>query len=194
MERAWERAQWTSLLYSQARFTLETSITDKNWGSDMTENKNSAAGNPVRTAWGRARLGTRTVPAMMPAIPLGILLAALIAAAAALAGFAPQQPLLGAAIVAALLALPMCALAWAFLVDRDSLEGAASRPEESVESRWYDNAAAGAFHDLLIFSGLGTAVLFLTPLEIEGSVGLLAVSVVGMLSAGIRYTVNRRRG
>lgn len=160
----------------------------------MTENKNSAAGNPVRTAWGRARFGTRTVPAMMPAIPLGILLAVLAAVAATLAGFSPQRPLLGAVIVAALMALPMCALAWAFLVDRDSLAGAANRPEESVESRWYDNAAAGAFHDVLIFSGLGAAVLFLTPLEIEGSLGLLAVSVAAMASTGVRYTVNRRRG
>ena len=58
---------------------------------------------------------------MVPAVPLGILLAALVAAAAALAGFSPQRPLLGAAIVAALTALPLSALAWAFLVDRDSL-------------------------------------------------------------------------
>jgi hypothetical protein len=37
-------------------------------------------------------------------------------------------------------------------------------------------------------------VLFLTPLDIDGSVALLAVAVAGMLSMGVRYTVNRRRG
>ena len=160
----------------------------------MTESKGNAEGNVVRTAWGRARFGARTVPAMVPAVPVGILLAALLAAAAALAGFSPQRPLLGAAIVAALTALPLCALAWAFLVDRDSLKGAAARPEESVETRWYDASAAGAFHDLLIVAGLGTAVLFLTPLQIDGSIALLAVTVAGMLSMGVRYTVSRRRG
>ena len=160
----------------------------------MTESNGNAKGNPVRTAWGRARFGARTVPAMVPAVPVGIFLAALLAAAAALAGFSPQRPLLGAAVVAALTALPLCALAWAFLVDRDSLRGAAARPEESVESRWYDASAAGAFHDLLIVAGLGTSVLFLTPLEIDGSVALLAVTVAGMLSMGMRYTVSRRRG
>lgn len=160
----------------------------------MTESKGHAEGNPARTAWGRVRFGARSLPAMASAIPVGILLAILVSAAAALAGFAPQRPLLGAVVVAALMVLPMCALAWAFLVDRDSLKGAAPRPEESVESRWYDAAAAGAFHDLLIFSGLGAAVLFLTPLEIDGSVGLLAVTILAMLSTGVRYTVNRRRG
>ena len=52
----------------------------------MTESNGNAKGNPVRTAWGRARFGARTVPAMVPAVPVGILLAALVAAAAALAG------------------------------------------------------------------------------------------------------------
>jgi hypothetical protein len=160
----------------------------------MAESNGNAKGHVVRTAWGRARFGARTVPAMVPAVPVGILLAALVAAAATLAGFSPQRPLLGAAIVAALTVLPLCALAWAFLVDRDSLKGAAARPEESVESRWYDASAAGAFHDQLIVAGLGTAVLFLAPLEIDGSVALLAVTVAGMLSMGVRYTVSRRRG
>ena len=160
----------------------------------MTESNGNAKGNLAPTSWGRVRFGARTVPAMVPAIPAGGLLAVLVAAAATLAGFSPQWPLLGAGIVAALMVLPLTALAWAFLVDRDSLKGAAARPEESVESRWYDVSAAGAFHDLLIIAGLGTAVLFLTPLDIDGSVALLAVAVAGMLSMGVRYTVNRRRG
>jgi hypothetical protein len=111
-----------------------------------------------------------------------------------LAGFSPQQPLLGAAVLAAAAVAPLTGLAWAILVDRNTLKEATARPEESVESRWYDTSAAGAFHDLLIVVGLATAVLFLTPLEIDGSSALLWVLIVGMLSVGVRYAVNQRRG
>lgn len=160
----------------------------------MTESNGKAKGNQVRTAWGRARFGTRRIPAMVLAIPVGTCLAAATAVAAMMAGFAPERPVMGAVIVAALTMLPLTALAWALVVDRESLRGADDRPEESVESRWYDVSAAGSFHDLLIVCGLGTSVLFLTPLEIDGSVALLTVTVAGMLSMGARYAVNRRRG
>lgn len=38
---------------------------------------------------------------------------------------------------------------WVVLVDRSTIAGAPAQPEESIESRWYDQAAQSTFHACL---------------------------------------------
>lgn len=147
-----------------------------------------------RSRWGRVRFGRGRVSAMAPAIPLGIGVAAVIAAVAVLIGFAPEIPWVGALSLTFALAGPMIALVWALCVDRNTLRGALDRPEESVESVWYDRATQGAFHDVLVVSGLALAALMITGTRVEGTLVLLGVLAVCLVSTGTRYVINRQRG
>lgn len=146
-----------------------------------------------RSRWGRTRFGRRRRPALAVAVPLGVLLALAVAAAGSQA-FTPADPVLGAAILTFALAGPMTALVWALCVDRSTLRGAADRPEESVESTWYDRAAQGAFHDLLIVAGLALAVLTITGTAVTGTVVLLGVLATAAVSVTVRYRIHRQRG
>lgn len=50
---------------------------------------------------------------------------------------------------------------WAVLVDRSTIAGAPAQPEESIESRWYDQAAQSTFHVCLWAVGaLGVVSVF----------------------------------
>ena len=89
---------------------------------------------------------------------------------------------------------PCFGLVWALVVDRDSLHGAVDRPEESVESRWYDAAASKAFTDVILVVGLATAVIAFAGLEPPVLVVLPAVIVVAAGAFGIRYLLARTRG
>lgn len=150
--------------------------------------------DPARSRWGRVRFGRGRASALAPAIPLGIGLAAVIAAVAAAIGFTPTSPWLGAGVLTFTLAGPMIGLAWALCVDRSTLRGATERPEESIESIWYDRATRGAFHDVLMLSGLGLAALMLTGTQVEGTLVLLGVLAVCLVSTVTRYVIHRQRG
>lgn len=80
-------------------------------------------------------------------------------------------------------------------MDRSSIAGAASRPEESVESAWYDRAASGAFHDLIVMLGVGAAVFSIVP-ALQGVPAYWALLGLG-LAAGtdmaVRYITLSRR-
>ncbi|WP_147919158.1 hypothetical protein [Ruania zhangjianzhongii] len=153
----------------------------------------SADQETSRSRWGRVRFGRGRASAMAPAIPLGIGVAAVIGAVAALVGFAPESPWVGAFSLTFAMSGPMVALVWALCMDRSTLRGALDRPEESVESSWYDKATQGAFHDVLLVSGLALAALMITGTRVEGSVVLLGVLAVCLVSAGTRYVINRQR-
>lgn len=157
----------------------------------MAQHEGSTTGTTdARPKWGRSRFGGS---ALLIAVPLGLVLAA---AAGALAGWAAgaagAEVLLVAAVFALATALPMISAVWLAVVDRSTLRGALDRPEESVESSWFDRASQGAFTDTLTIAGLGTAALFVSRAEVPGSYTLLAVVVVMMASFGIRYLVARR--
>ena len=147
-----------------------------------------------RSRWGRVRFGRGRASAMAPAIPLGIGVAAVIAALSVLLGFAAEIPWVGAFSLTFALAGPMIGLVWALCVDRSTLRGALDRPEESVESVWYDKATQGAFHDVLLVSGLALAGLMITGTRVQGTVVLLGVLAVCVVSAGTRYLISRQRG
>lgn len=156
-------------------------------------NTDGTAPNIDRTRWGRLRGGSST-PAMAIAIPAGLVLAVLVGVIAAAMWDAPTPPVV-VGIGFTVVTLPaLVGLVWVFLVDRNTLRGAIDRPEESVEGAWYDKAAQGAFSDILLVVGLGTAFLAITGIRIDVLIALIGVLLVAMGSFSVRYLVARRRG
>lgn len=140
----------------------------------------------TRSRWGRARFGGTTAQLWTAALGIGVLVAAG-------SGWLFQwlrdggSPLLEFSVMAAFILPVSTVLGWAVLVDRSTLAGAPRKPEDSVESAWYDKAASGAFTDILLVAGLGCAAVSL--LGLEGSFGfvLAAVLLFAMLDFGVRY-------
>lgn len=150
----------------------------------------------TRSKWGRAKFGAGQVPAMAIAVPSGLILGAGLGLLAAAVGISGSNPVLGGLVFALFLAMPAAALVYALIVDRNTLQGAAERPEESIESKWYDHAAAGSFTDLILVAGLGATILAFIPgdFTVDLKLGLPAVVAVCFASFGIRYLALKRRG
>lgn len=149
---------------------------------------------PERSKWGRVRFGGGRPPAMAAAIPIGIVLALGLGLLFSQFQTPPLPPLIMVGIFA-FLTLPACVLLpWAVVVDRTTLRGALKRPEDSVESRWYDTAAQGAFHDTITVTGLALAMLAVTDTRIDAVFALSGVIAIAALSTSIRYLVARARG
>jgi hypothetical protein len=97
------------------------------------------------------------------------------------------------AVVTGVTTLPVgAALGWAVLVDRTSITGAVERPEESVESRWLEQAAFGALFDGFAMIGLGAGAIAITGVEVAADVVLIALWVLLTVDVGVRYLVARR--
>ena len=150
--------------------------------------------------WGRsARLGGGTGRLVAVSLLLGLLLAALTGAVAyGLAGASapadPRQPWMLALVVGSGALPVMAGLVWVLLVDRETIAGAVRDPEESIESRWYDAAARGVFHDLLVVAGLGTFVVSLTRWSAELSLVGLGLLLFLAADFAVRYLLQKRRG
>ena len=158
----------------------------------MAQHEGSATSTTdARSKWGRTRFGARR-PALLVAVPIGIVLAAAVGALAAWTGVAGDDPLPGGAAFALVTVWPLTAAAWIAVVDRSTLRGALARPEDSVESSWIDTASQHAFTDTLTMVGLGTAALAVSGAQLPGSVVGVAVIVVMMATFGIRYLLARR--
>ena len=145
-----------------------------------------------RLRMGRARFSSGSTPAWIPAAAIGTVIAILIGAIAA--GISPTAHFLAFAVFAVCLWSPVTMICWAVLVDRESMRGAVSDPEESVESSWYDKSAQGAFHDALIACGLGAGIFAFWPIETELAWVLMGVTVLLMCDFGIRYLINKVHG
>ena len=85
-------------------------------------------------------------------------------------------------------------LTWLALVDRHSIRGADTNPEESIEGRWYEKATSGAFHDTLVVVGLGAAILSFGGYVISPAAVGAALFVLMGCAAAIRYQIQKRRG
>lgn len=107
---------------------------------------------------------------------------------------AGPRPILGGIAIAFVSLGPCLGLAWAIIVDRDTLRGATADPEQSVESTWYDRAASGAFSDVLLITGLATTVIACTSIEISTVLALATVILIAMGSFTVRYLIQKRRG
>ncbi len=151
-----------------------------------------------RTKWGLARFGTN-IPAIAVAIPIGVVVAALIGSAAAwitpLTGSDVPSPLLLGVIVAICTFPATLGLTYAVVIDRATLVGATDRPEESVESQWYTRAAAGALSDVVLVVGLAAFIsAFIPTLEVRAYAVFAGVILLAAISCTVRYLVQRRRG
>jgi hypothetical protein len=148
----------------------------------------------ARTRWGRVKLGDGRLPALWTALPFGIVLAVALAGVVVMTGEAGPRPAVGAIAVAAVTIWQCTGLVWAMIVDRNTLQGATANPEQSIESAWYERAAAGAFSDILLITGLGTAAIAFTGIEVPTLVALPGVIIVAAGSLAIRYFAQQRRG
>lgn len=146
-----------------------------------------------RTAWGATKKGRRGVGLWGSAVGIGVVVSAVMAGLALMVSSSPEPGLL--AVVTAAVVLPVgVALGWGIMVDRSSISGAVDRPEESVESRWWDQAASGALMDGFAMIGLGAGAIALTGVEVAADTVLMALWVLLSVDVGIRYLVARRAG
>lgn len=146
-----------------------------------------------RTAWGATKKGHRGVGLWGPAVGIGVVVSAVLAGLALMVSSSPEPGLL--AVVTAAVVLPVgVALGWGLMVDRSSISGAVQRPEESVESRWWDQAASGSLMDGFAMIGLGAGAIALTGVEVAADTVLMALWVLLSVDVGIRYRVARRAG
>ncbi|TQN46138.1 hypothetical protein FHX52_2844 [Humibacillus xanthopallidus] len=114
------------------------------------------------------------------------------AAVGVLAGAMSGRPfVLTATVFAASTLAPAGALAWLLLVAPVTV-----RPDrnagDNVEHRWVQVASAGAFTDLLVVMGLGLAVVSVLDVALEAQVVLLALVVLAMGDAAVRYVALER--
>ncbi len=150
----------------------------------------------VRTKWGRTKFGAGNVPALAIAIPCGMILGAAGGWVSVLAGLNSSHPVIGFLAFALCLTLPGIALVFVVVVDRDTLEGSTEKPDESIESGWYDKASSGSFTDLLLVLGVASTVLAFLPIDfaVDVKIVLPAVLVLCFLSFGARYLLLKRKG
>ena len=136
--------------------------------------------------WGRARFGGSSAQLLASCLAIAVLVSAALGWLFMVLRNG-DRPLLAFGIMAAFTLPVTAALAWAVLVDRSTITGALEKPEDSVESVWYEKAASGAFTDILLVGGLGCTAL--TFLGTEGTAGLVLGGVVAfaMLDFGVRY-------
>lgn len=99
---------------------------------------------------------------------------------------------LTAAIFTVCLAPGWTALMWALLVDRNTLAGAIENPKDSVESRWYSQAAEDTLHASLLALGiLGVVSVFV---DYSVNIGSAVATVAAFYAAvfGSAYFVRKR--
>lgn len=148
----------------------------------------------TRGRWGRTRFAEGRVHALSVAIPSGVVLSLGAGAVAMQFHVEKVPPLLLGAVFAFATVFPLIGLIWALVVDRATVRGTLDRPEESIESRWWDIAAQGAFTDTITITGLGLTVIALTNAPIGAVPALSAVIIVAFISSGTRYLMARKRG
>ncbi len=106
---------------------------------------------------------------------------------------ADQQRRILAGVVFAVLMLPAAsALCWVFMLDRDTLAGAVSDPDSSIEGKWYEKAVFGAFHDLIAICGLGALALGILRIDVDPVTMLVGVVVLAAVDTVVRYLVIRK--
>lgn len=149
----------------------------------------------TRTKWGRAKFGNRQIPAMRIAIPCGLVLGIILSLVAVWNGIAGPNKLLGGTVFAVCLTIPATMLVWALVVDRSSLQGAVDLPEQSIESQWYQQAAAGTQLDVILAAILGILALSIFPSGNNADPKLIlgGVIAISIASVAIRYQLLRRK-
>lgn len=149
----------------------------------------------TRTLWGRTRFASGRLPALAPAIPLGLALAVGAGAITLWTGVARGElALLIAAVFAVIMAPGLVGLVWAFIVDRSTVKGAIDKPDESVESKWLNSAMSGALSDTVTVTGLGLATIAITGFDFDVLWALTGVLLIAIFSTFVRYVMAMKRG
>lgn len=149
----------------------------------------------IRTRWGRIKFAGGRVPAMVVAIPAGLILAAGVGALTLLTEVSRgEEALLIAGVFAFIMSWGFIGLVWAIVVDRASLRGALDNPDESVESRWLDTAMGGALRDTIMLTGVALVVLAVTGFELDAVWALTAVLGVAFFSVIVRFLMAKAQG
>ena len=153
-------------------------------------------GTETRTKWGQARFGSGRVPAMAVALPCGLFLGAGGGWLAVLTGVSAANPVLVFWVFTACLTLPAVLLVYAAIVDRNTIEGAVDRPDDSIEAGWYEKAASRSFTDLILIFGVAGTVFAFLPGETAVDLKLVLPAVLILCAAlfGVRYLLQRRNG
>jgi hypothetical protein len=141
--------------------------------------------------FGRSRLGGGSAVLIAAAVIGGALLSSGLGALFASLG-EPGDALLRFTVMAVVTLPVAAALVWAVLVDRTSLPEAVERPEDSIESAWYDAAARGAFLDTFVTVSLGAAVFSITGVQVDSGMLLLGLAVLIALDFAVRFVVVKR--
>jgi hypothetical protein len=140
----------------------------------------------TRSAWGRARFGGSSTTLLAVSLTIGVLVSAGLGGLFLVLGTA-ANPVLAFSVVGVVTLPVTAALGWVVLVDRSTLAGALDRPNDSIESAWYDKAASGAFGDILIVGGLSAGGLGLAGIEAPLTWALSALVLFAMLDFAVRY-------
>ncbi|MEV7647105.1 hypothetical protein [Arthrobacter sp. NPDC089319] len=140
----------------------------------------------ARSRWGQARFGGGSATLLSASLAIGVLISAGLGGLFVLLGDVGRPTLAFAVVVVG--TLPVSAtLGWVVLVDRSTLAGALDKPDDSIESAWYQKATSGAFGDILVVGGLGAAGFSFTGLEAPIGWILSAVVLFAMLDFAARY-------
>lgn len=148
----------------------------------------------TRTRWGRINFAGGRAPAMVVAMPAGLILAAGVGALTLLTEVAQgDDALVIAGVFALIMSWGFIGLIWALIVDRSSLRGAIEKPDESIESKWLEAAMAGALRDTIMLTGFALATLAVIGLELDVIWALIGVIWVAFFSTMVRYLMARKR-
>lgn len=151
----------------------------------------SGEGHPRTSSWGRSIVGGGTAFLIIASILIGLALSSGIGWL--FVHFSrPESPWLAFAVMVIMTAPISVILGWALLVDRRTLTGVYDNPDQSIESAWFDKAAARAFGDVIAVVGLGAGITAITRIDIDGSIVLLGVAILALLDFAARYQVIKR--
>lgn len=143
-------------------------------------------------SFGRIKFGSEPRrPALPMAIVVGLVAAALIAAV--VAAWGDYSSWWQNFVFFAIALLPVSiAATWVIVVDRLSIPGAVSRPEQTVENSWMKEAASTTFYITLGAAGLASAI---ATLFFDGPVGriLMWVGLAMMAVFAISYAVAKHK-
>ncbi|MFT4230464.1 MAG: hypothetical protein QM602_09260 [Microbacterium sp.] len=151
----------------------------------------ATSGARPTSRWGRPRFGGGGALLLALSIAGGLLIASGLGGLFALFEQG-GSPALAFGVGTAVTLPTAVALSWALMVDWSTIAGRAERAEESIENTWYDRAATGTFHDLLMILGLGAAAFSVTRLAVDTGLLLMVLCGVAMADFALRYWATAR--
>lgn len=139
-----------------------------------------------QTRWWKARFGGGSAALLSISIGMGIVVSAGLGWLFLVLGDVERHMFAFTLMVVSTLPVTS-ALGWAVLVNRSTLAGAIEKPNDSIESAWYEKAAGGVFGDILLVGGLSATAFAFTKIEAPISWCLAAVVLFAMLDFAARF-------